>query len=96
MQIQNWLLGGGLTLILGMMGLLIRISYRIGGDARDITKGLDSIKEMEQQLKQIPIIIKDIEQLENQYSTLRSDFKDLRKRAYRSPSRPDFGEGEDG
>lgn len=89
MQIQNWLLGGGLTLILGMMGLLIRVSYRIGGDARDITKGLDTIKSIEIKLEKIPMLEKDIVNLQNLYGNIRSDIKELLRD--KRGSRPDIG-----
>ncbi len=100
MAIQNWLLGGGLALILGFMGLLLRVSYRIGGDARNITQGLERITKMETAIEAIPIMKKDIENLHNLYNTVRSDFKELRKdhkesvKITRRGSRPDIGENE--
>lgn len=90
MNIQTWLLGGGLGLIGACLGILIRISYKIGGDSKEIAMGLGRIQKMEIALEKIPLHEQRLGALENMYSTIRSDIKDLLRN--QRGSRPDPGE----
>jgi len=74
------------------MTLLIRVSYRIGGDARNITQGLERINKMETAIEAIPIMKKDIDTLKEYYQRNRSDIKDLMRS--KRGSRPDIEDGQ--
>lgn len=104
---QNWLLGGGLAIMIGILGVILRVSYKIGGDAREFTDGLARIakieKKIEDRLDQVgvhEIRLATLEQLHVTFSQgMHSDIKELRmdiKELHRRPgSRPSF-DGEEG
>lgn len=85
---MKWLMGGGVVVIAGMLGALLRIAYKLGADAKEINTGLTRIEKLEENMKQVPILVVRMGTVEGAYAGLRSDIKDLMRE--RRGSRPDY------
>ena len=87
-DVLKWLMGGGLIAIGGMVLALLRISYRLGADAHEIRAGLARITKIEECMNLVPVIAVRVGNVENAYSDLRSDIKDILRE--KRGSRPGF------
>lgn len=84
----KWLLGGGLVAVAGMLIALLRIAYKLGADAKEISTGLVRITKIEECMNLVPVLVVRIGNVENAYAGLRSDIKDLMRE--KRGSRPSF------
>ena len=89
-MIQTWLLGGGLGLIGAALAVLIRLSYKIGADSKEIALGLDRLKRFEAVAEKVPILETKMGQMEKFVERMHSDIKALLRE--KRGSRPDPGE----
>jgi hypothetical protein len=72
-----WFFGGGIAVIGGLLALLLKISFKLGHDAREIRDGLTRITKLEEHMSQIPILTVRINQLERAHESTREDIRDL-------------------
>lgn len=83
----QWLFGGGLTIVIALFGAILRSTYKLGGDAKEIKDGLLRITKMEEQFNQVPILTLRIGQVEKALQDYRSDIRELLRE--RRGSQPD-------
>jgi hypothetical protein len=105
---QNWLLGGGLAIIIGILGVILRVSYKIGGDARELSQGLTRITKLEVKIEEKLILItshdlrlgtleKNVQDVfDRQHSDIKELRQDIKELNRRPGSRPNFEDGEEG
>lgn len=87
-ELTKWLLGGGAVAIIGMLGVLLRIAFKLGADAKEISHGLTRITKIEECMNLVPVLVVRVGNVENAYAGLRSDIKDLLRE--KRGSRPHF------
>ena len=78
MTLQNWLLTGGLAAIMAVLGIMLRVTYRIGGDAQLVAAGLQRITKIEEKLEKVSEHDTKITTLQALFERNHSDFKSLK------------------
>lgn len=86
----QWIFGGGVAIIIGLFTAILRTSYKLGGDAKEISNGLLRISNIETQLSQVPILTVRVGQVEKALQDYRSDIRELLRE--RRGSQPDPNE----
>ncbi len=86
-NVAQWLFGGGITILIGLFAAILRVAYKLGGDAKEIRDGLQRITRMEEQFNQVPILTLRIGQVEKALQDYRSDIRELLRE--RRGSQPD-------
>ena len=71
--IASCLLGGvGVAL-----GFLFRLAWKLGGDAKEIRDGLESLQDMKKSVDELPVIKNRLGTVEEAWRATRSDIKHL-------------------
>lgn len=86
-NLLQWLFGGGLVLVTGLFAAILRATYKLGADAKEIKDGLVRITKLEEHFNQVPILMLRIGQVEKALQDYRSDIRELLRE--RRGSRPD-------
>jgi hypothetical protein len=71
-----WKVGAAvLAAVVGVVGVLLRLAFKLGGDAKEIRAGLQTIQRMKPQVDKIPDIERRTAQNENVISEVSGELK---------------------